>query len=105
MTYPDPATLASIERCTESGHPCGCTQTRRPSGAPHWRLCSYHEGYNDGTERGLDDERALHIGRAVLSCNEVEVDDDIYVQWPNGDETLWACDWRVELIATGEETP
>jgi len=43
---PDPLTLASIERCAESGHPCGChTSLYHP-----WRLCGYHEGYEDGIE-------------------------------------------------------
>ena len=89
MSYPDPATLASIERCTESGHPCGCTQTRRPSGAPRWRLCSYHEGFDDGTERGLDiDERALRIGRAVRQ--------------PISNHFELVANYRARMIAAGE---
>ena len=106
MTYPDPATLASIERCTESGHPCGCTQTRRLSAAPRWRLCSYHEGYEDGTERALtpDDERALHIGRAVMASqpNSTAIH-SFFTKVVSVD--LTAVGWnnaRAEFLAAGE---
>lgn len=46
---PDPLTLDNINWAAIQGYGCGCRRGRQV-GDTDWRLCEYHEGFDDGIE-------------------------------------------------------